>query len=92
MKKSDGKKLDQIITMIGDVVETFGKRFDKIDGRFNKLDDEVAAVKSKVIGTNRRLDTEALQRSDLKLPRRVHRLEEKVFGRGSSQHPKELPF
>lgn len=60
--------------------------------RFSKIDDRLTSVENKISGTNRRLDTEAIQRSDLRLPRRVHRLEEKVFGRGGSQHPKELPF
>ena len=85
MKNTDSKKLDQIITMLGDVVDVFGKRFDK-------LDDEVAAVKSKVDGINRRLDTEAMHRSDLKLPRRVHELEEEVYGTARSKHPKHLPL
>jgi len=80
-----GKKLDQIIAMLGDVVDVFGKRFDKID-------DEVAAVKGKVDGINRRLDTEAMQRTDLKLPRRVHEVEEEVYGPGRSKHPKHVPL
>ena len=79
------KKLDQIIAMLGDVVDVFGKRFDK-------LDDDVAAVKSKVDGMNRRLDTEAMQRSDLKMPRRVHDLEEELYGPGRSKHPKHMPL
>ncbi len=31
MKKSDSQKLDTIITMLADIVDVFGKRFDKID-------------------------------------------------------------
>ena len=85
MKTTDSKKLDQIIAMLGDLIDVFGKRFDKVD-------DEVAAVKSKLDGTNRRLDTEAMQRSDLKLPRRVHDLEEETFGPGRSKHPKHVPL
>jgi len=99
MKNTDSKKLDQIIAMLGDVVDVFGKRFDKldhrfdrVDDRFDKLDDEVAAVKSKVEGINRRLDTEAMQRTDLKLPRRMHEVEEKVYGTGRSKHPKHVPL
>jgi len=94
-----GKKLDQIIAMLGDVVDVFGKRFDKIDDRFDKLDsrfenleNEVATVKSKVDGTNRRLDAEAMQRTDLKLPRRMHEVEEEVYGTGRSKHPKHVPL
>jgi len=94
-----GKKLDQIIAILGDVVDVFGKRFDKIDARFDrvderldKLDEVVAAVKGKVDGINRRLDTETMQRTDLKLPRRVHDLEEEVYGAGRSKHPKHVPL
>ena len=87
-----GKKLDQIIAMLGDVVDVFGKRFDKLDSRFENLQNELAAVRSKVDGTNRRLDTEAMQRTDLKLPRRMHDLEEEVYGAGRSKHPKHMPL
>jgi hypothetical protein len=83
MLEQQAVTLNQIITMLGDVVDVFGKRFDK-------LDDEIAGVKSKVDGINRRLDTEAMQRTDLKLPRRVHELEEEPFGR--SKHPKHVPL
>jgi len=92
MKNTDSKKLDQIIAMLGDVVDVFGKRFDKLDERLDKLDEVVAAVKSKVEGTNRRLDAEAMQRTDLKLPRRVHEVEEEVYGTGRSKHPKHVPL
>jgi len=87
-----GKKLDQIIAMLGDVVDVFGKRFDKLDSRFENLENEVAAVKGKVDGINRRLDTEAMQRTDLKLPRRMHEVEEEVYGAGRSKHPKHIPL
>jgi len=53
--------------------------------------EELEPVKGKVDGINQRLDTEAMHRSDLKLPRRVHDLEEEVFGPGGSKHPKHLP-
>ena len=57
-----------------------------------ELRDQIAGVDNKVAGINRRLDTEALQRTDLKLPRRVHELEEEVYGTGGSKHPKHLPL
>ena len=53
---------------------------------------KIEGVDSKVAGTNRRLDTEAMQRTDLKLPRRVHELEEEVYGAGRSKHPKHVPL
>ena len=91
MEKADGRKLDQIIAMLGDVVDVFGKRFDRLDHRFDELDTRLGAVESKVDGINQRLDTEAMQRTDLKIPRRVHDLEEEVFGTGASKHPKHQP-
>lgn len=97
MKKTDSKKLDQIIAMIGDVIEIFGKRFDKMDDEIagvkkeiRVVKDEVVAVKGKVTGIDSRLDLEADRRTDLKLPRRMHNVEVKVFG--DSRHPKSLPF
>ena len=57
-----------------------------------KLTDKIDGVDSKVAGINRRLDTEAMQRSDLKLGRRVHELEEEVYGTGRSKHPKHVPL
>ena len=57
-----------------------------------KIEDRLIAVESKIDGTNRRLDSEAMQRSDLRLPRRVHDLEEEVFGEGGSKHPKHVPL
>ena len=53
---------------------------------------KIEGVDNKVAGTNRRLDTEAMWRTDLKLPRRVHDLEEEVYGIGSSKHPKHVPL
>ena len=64
---------------------SFGERFDRIDHR-------LLGVESKVAGIDRRLDAEAIRRSELKLPRRVHDLEEEVHGRGRSKHPKHLPL
>jgi hypothetical protein len=85
MKAADGKKLDHIITMLGDMVATFGRRFDKVD-------DRLLGLGNKVAGIDRRLDAEAIQRTDLKLPRRVHDLEQEVYGAGRSKHPKHLPL
>ena len=62
----------------------------KIEDVDKKLAAKIEGVDSKINGTNRRLDTEAMQRMDLKLPRRMHDVEIKVFG--ASKHPKALPF
>ncbi len=78
-KKTDSKKLDEVITMLAGMTEVFGARFDKVD-------DELTAVKNKIDGINRRLDTEAMARGDQKIPGRVADLETKVFGQ--SRAPK----
>jgi hypothetical protein len=54
------------------------------------IEDRLTAVESKVSGINRRLDTEALHRDDLTLPKRVSDLEEKTFG--ASRHPAHFPL
>jgi hypothetical protein len=53
------------------------------------IEDRLTAVESKVSGINRRLDTDAMFRTDLGLPKRVSDLEEKTFG--ASRHPQHLP-
>jgi hypothetical protein len=68
MKKSDSQKLDQIIAMLADVVDVFGKRFDAIDDR---IDGAIV----KIDGVQNTLDREAQVRADQKLPERVDRIE-----------------
>ena len=72
------------------------KRFDKLDEKIaateKALIEKIDGVDSKVAGINRRLDAEAIQRTDLNPPRRVHDLEEEVYGTGRSKHPKHLPL
>jgi hypothetical protein len=85
MEDRDSKKLAQIIVMLSDLVINFGERFDKVD-------DGLLALESKVTAIDRRLDAEAIRRTELRLPQRVHELEENVYGRGRSKHPKHLPL
>lgn len=54
------------------------------------IKDRLSSVESKIAGTNRRLDDEAMLRTDLALPKRVSDLEEKAFG--ASRHPQHLPL
>ena len=79
--------LKEIGETLGFIVERMATKDD-----IKELKDQIAAVDSKVAGINRRLDTEAMQRTDLKFPRRVHDLEEEVYGTGRSKHPKHLPL
>lgn len=56
----------------------------KVDG----IDTRLQAVEGKVDGINRRLDTEAMARTDEKIPVRVSDLETEVFGKSRApQHP-----
>lgn len=54
------------------------------------IEDRLTSVESKIAGTNRRLDEEAMLRTDLALPKRVSDLEAKAFG--TSRHPKHIPL
>jgi hypothetical protein len=50
------------------------------------------ALKMKIDGIQQSLDTERTHRTDLKIPRRLHDVEEHVYGTGGSKHPKHLPL
>ena len=82
MKKSDSQKLDTITTMLADMVDLFGKRFDKIDDNAaaveKKLTDRIDGLKVKVEGVQNTLDAQTLARQDENLPARVTRLEESL--------------
>jgi len=63
---------------------------EEITEALKPIEDRLTSVDSKIAGTNRRLDTEAMLRGDLALPKRLADLEEKTFG--SSRHPKHVPL
>ena len=42
MKKSDSQKLDTITTMLTDMVDVFGKRFDKLEDRMATKEQMIA--------------------------------------------------
>jgi hypothetical protein len=75
MKKSDSQKLDQIITMLGEVVDVFGKRFDKIE-REMATKGQVIAVHTQVNS----IETQLRGMKYTKLQLRVADLEDEVFG------------
>ena len=66
MKSSDGSKLDQIITMLGDMIAAFGKRFDKIDDTLDDHARDITIIKN---------DVEIIRDKRLQLEVRVDRLE-----------------
>jgi hypothetical protein len=54
------------------------------------IEDRLTSVENKIAGTNRRLDEEAMHRTDLAIPKRVSDLEDETFG--ASRHPQHLPL
>jgi hypothetical protein len=63
---------------------------DDLPNALKPIEDRLAGVESKVAGTNRRLDNEAMLREDLAIPKRISDLETKTFG--ASRHPKHIPL
>lgn len=47
----------------------------RLGDRISKIDDRLTAVESKIEGTNRRLDIEAMSRTDARIPDRVAAIE-----------------
>src|SRR5271154_3262194 len=74
-----------VATDISDVRKEMATKED-----IKRLDARIDGLQVKVDGVQSTIDAEAMQRGDLQLPRRVHDLEEKVFGH--SKHPKHLPL
>ena len=99
-KKTDGDVSESLAFIIErmvtkDDIKDFATKDDVreiVQQELKPIQEGLTAVKSKIEGTNRRLDDEAMQRTDLKLPPRVHDLEEKVYGVGKSKHPKHVPL
>ena len=77
MTASEGKEME----------ERLSDRIDKVE---NKLSDRIDGVDSKAKGIQQSLDVERVERTDLKLPRRLRDVEEKVYGVGGSRHPKHI--
>lgn len=57
-----------------------------------KVDDRVVASENKIVGMYRLDSEKAMQARELNIPRRVHNLEEHVYGPGGSKHPKHVPL
>ena len=72
MKKSDSQKLDTIIAMLGDIVDVFGKRFDKLEERMGTKD-QLTALHTQVNS----VETEFKHG---RYETRLGNLEDKVFG------------
>jgi hypothetical protein len=75
-----GSMVEHVVKSIGRIEENMATKDD-----FKNLDDRLSAVESKVDGINRRLDTEAMIRTDQKLTERVNDLEIELFGASKAQ-------
>jgi hypothetical protein len=84
LTKEEGVTKDALPDLIRPIVR------EEITDGLRPIEDRLTSVESKIAGTNRRLDTEAMFRSDLALSKRVSDLEEKTFG--ASRHPAHIPL
>jgi hypothetical protein len=73
LKKTDSQKLDQIISMLGDVVDVFGKRFDKIEATM--------ATKEQVLELQTQVNSIEGQLRETKINHRLGDLEVELFGK-----------
>jgi hypothetical protein len=72
MKKSDSAKLDTIIAMLGDIVDVFGKRFDKLEERMT--------TKQQRVALHTQVNSIEQQHREGRYEVRLGNLETKVFG------------
>ena len=82
--------LDELAAMVEHVIKHMATKDDVgeiVAERLKSVEQRLQAVASKIDGINRRLDSEAIQRTDLKLPLRVGELEAHVFGAARADQP-----
>src|ERR1700730_14064269 len=88
--------LRHVITSVGKMEDKTGKLEEKMPTKYDlrdvemRLGNRIDGLKVQVEGVQNTFDADAMKRADLRLSRRVHDLEEKVFGH--SKHPKHLPL
>jgi hypothetical protein len=80
-------KKDEVAETLAFIVEKMATKDD-----IKIVKDKIDGVNIKVEAVQKTLDAEVMLRTDLKLPRRVHELDEEAFGTGRSKHPKHLPL
>jgi hypothetical protein len=84
LTKEEGVTKDDLPKLVRPIIR------EELSTALKPIEDRLTSVESKIAGTNRRLDTEAMHRDDLALPKRVSNLEEKTFG--ASRHPAHVPL
>jgi hypothetical protein len=81
--------IDRLEGKIGKIENAMATK-DDLKELEERLGKRIDGLNVKIEGVQKTVDQEAVSRSDLQLPRRVHDVEEKVFGH--SKHPKHLPL
>ena len=88
--------VQHVVTSVGKMEDKIGKLEEKMPTKYDlrdvekRLGNRIDGLKVQVEGVQNTFDADAMKRTDLQLPRRVHDLEEKVFGH--FKHPKHLPL
>jgi hypothetical protein len=72
MKDSDSQKLDSILTLLADMTDVFGKRFDRLEDRM--------ATKEQVLALQTQVNSIEAELKNTHIETRLGDLEEKVFG------------
>ena len=90
-KKATLKEVGETLAFIVDKMAT-KTDIEALKTDIEVLDKKIDGVNVKVAAVQKTLDDDTLHRADLQIPRRVHALEEDVFGPGRSKHPKHLPL
>lgn len=92
-KKGGIGEVFEIVNFIKDRMMTAsdGKEMEKrLSDRIDKVGDRTTAVEGKIKGIYNLLEEKARTETDLKIPSRLHDVEEKVYGVGGSKHPKHI--
>lgn len=87
--------LNELGEMLAHVVEHVATKDDVraiVRGELQPINDRLVSVENKLTGLYRMHEAEGMKVTDLKLPRRLHDLEEEVYGVGQAKHPKHMPL
>jgi ferritin-like metal-binding protein YciE len=78
--------VQHVVTSVGKIEDKIGKLEEKMPTKYDlrdvekRLGNRIDGLKVQVEGMQNTFDADAMRRTDLHLPRRLHELEEKVFG------------
>jgi hypothetical protein len=92
MQKKNDRNISESLAFIIDHMATKDDIREIVREELKPIDNRLTAVENKLTGLYRMHEAEGMKQHDLKLARRVHHLEEEVYGAGNSRHPKHLPL